>query len=595
MAHLLLLDDQLAAQRVFPSILERGDHSCDVASTPDEAWVLLDTHVGYDLAVVELRLGGGADGFVFLEKVRADPFFRTLPVVIYTAVSERKAVRAALDYRPRNYLIKPYEDELILQEIAKAQEQSWLRALVPEPSAVVRRSGVTMEWIRDQRRALADALAGMESGLRAFFPPLPADVPEAGAARADTVSATGTPEECARFAADVAGLADLATAASAPGIARWLAGVTGPPADAGAAAALAALCARAARIVRLGSSPDRDERAGDARAASRSAGRARAEERRTASLDEAERQEQQRWIGADLSAGPLVDPQTVKARAAALPGCPVIASVAAAFQMAASANLASLASVQHLVLRDPGLAGQILISANRLNRDDGDAISSLRGAVGWLGNARLQALGRSLVTIDEENLAPLSWTQFWMFQVAVAHLAEFVCQALEQEHLARTAYNAGLMHDLGQLVLLKLHPYAFRAITRHARRHEVPRPVAERRFLGCEVREIGEAFALKHGLPAAYTEAIRCADQPENAIRHRDLVAVVALARHLCLRYQIGECGEWTGALARNPEDTTAWPILNERVFPGFNWRRFSLQAHARILRLKNELRGRPR
>ncbi|EIQ00312.1 response regulator with CheY-like receiver, AAA-type ATPase, and DNA-binding domains [Opitutaceae bacterium TAV1] len=587
MAHLLLLDDQLAAQRVFPSILERGDHSCDVASTPDEAWALLDAHVQFDLVVMELRFGGGADGFAFLRKVRADPFFQGLPIVVYTGVSDRKTVRAALDCRPQNYLIKPYEDDLIHQEIAKAFEQGWLRALAPDPSAAAQRSGVTVESIRGQRESLATALGDMETGLRQFVPPGEPD----GARPGEAVA--GAEEARSRFTARIATLADLAAAAVTPGIGRWLAGLTGPPADASAAAALAELFARARRVVE--SSPDRGERAAATREALRRAADARAEQARRASVGEAERQEQRRWAAADLSAGPLVEPQALLARAAALSGCPVIASVAAAFQMAVSANLASLASVQHLVLRDPGLAAQILISANRLNRDDGDAISSLRGAVGWLGNARLQALGRSLVTADEDHLAPLSWTQFWMFQVGVAHLAEFVCEALEQEHLARTAYNAGLMHDIGQLVLLKLHPYSFRAITEHARRREVARAGAEQRFFGCTAREVGETFALRHGLPGAYAEVIRRANQPENAIRNRDLVAIVALARHLCLRYQIGDCGEWTGDLPRHLEDTTAWPILNEQVFPGFNWRKFSAQAHARILRLKNELRGRPR
>ncbi|RRJ98059.1 response regulator [Opitutaceae bacterium TAV4] len=601
MPHLLLLDDQLAAQRVFLSILERDDHRCDVATTPAEAWALLCAQVRYDLAVVELKLGGGGNGMEFIRQVRTHPLLRDLPLVVYTMVSERKVVRTALDYLPQNYLIKPYDDEIIHQEIAKATEQPWLASVITDEARALRQTDMTVEALRGKRSELAAALSAAAA---------PSDPGWASLADASHVGGSGDPPSNIILS----NLAALATEAAAPGIERWLrdlaaqvaapAGATPNVGDSGWPPGALENLVLAARLVRAsfeiirpgvgapedGASStsfffDTNTNTTNASAAARAA-----EEEESAQ----EEQERRRWqCASPTSDRPLVDPRSLLAQAAGLPGCPIIASVAAAFQMAVNAHLSNLSPIQHLVIRDPGLAAQILMSANRLDHDEIDPIGGLRSAVGWLGNARLQALCRSLVMVDERHLRPLSWTQFWMFQVGVAHMAEFVCQALEWGHMVRPAYNAGLMHDIGQLVLLRLHPCSFQAITRHARHCQVPREEAERRYLGCTAREAGEALARTHRLPENYTEVIRHAGHPEMALRHRDLVAVVSLARYLCLKYQIGDCGEWAGDLPAKVEETSAWPILNEQVYLGFNWRRFTMQAHLRIQRLKNELRGR--
>lgn len=581
MAHLLLLDDQSAAQRVFRSILERDDHHCDIAITSAEAWALLTSRVRYDLVVVELKLGGGDNGLNFVRRVRGNPLFQHLPLVVYTMVSDRRIVRKALEFRLQNYLIKPYEDEILLQEIARGLEQNWLSSVLAPASQTARQTTQTEETLREKRIELANAL----NKIATTPPPMPGD----DEPRPDPLAAPMT----------------LAAEAGAPGIEQWLRELsrrmTVPSADASGPQAagmdngspetqeVLKIAARMAQIAATeGDASDTGALSAEALTATLAADLAEEEE---ATLEE--KQERRRWLCAPPVGEPLVDRRSVLAQAAGLPGCPIIASRAAAFQMTVNAHLSNLSPIQHLVTRDPGLAAQILMSANRLNHDDMDPINGIRTAVGWLGNVRLQAMCKSLVTVEERCLRPLSWAQFWMFQMGVACMSEFVCQALEWTHMTRPAYNAGLMHDIGQLVLLRLHPHGFQAITRHARHCKVLREEAERRFLGCTAREAAEVLARNQRLPESYIEVIRHAGHPGQALRHRDLVAVVSLARHLCLKYQIGDCGEWSGDLPAKVEDTAAWPILNEQIYLRFNWRRFTMQAHLRIQRLKNELRGR--
>src|SRR5690606_32551564 len=144
----------------------------------------------------------------------------------------------------------------------------------------------------------------------------------------------------------------------------------------------------------------------------------------------------------------------------ALPGCPVVDSIAASFQMSANGHPTSLSPLLDLVQRDPGLTAEVLIAANRLKRsgEDNDAlpIEEPRMAVGMLGELRLATLGGGLVSVQERLLlAPprFSWPAFRMFQLGSARLARWVCGYLDLPSIEAAAYTAGLMHDLGKLLL----------------------------------------------------------------------------------------------------------------------------------------------
>ena len=70
----------------------------------------------------------------------------------------------------------------------------------------------------------------------------------------------------------------------------------------------------------------------------------------------------------------VFDPATLQKQIDALPGCPVIDTVAAAFQMAADGRAASMSQVMDLVTIDPGLCAQVLVAANRVGHDEMTAI-----------------------------------------------------------------------------------------------------------------------------------------------------------------------------------------------------------------------------
>jgi hypothetical protein len=199
-----------------------------------------------------------------------------------------------------------------------------------------------------------------------------------------------------------------------------------------------------------------------------------------------------------------------------------------------------------------------------------------------------------LVTAEERmmDVPPCNWTSFWIFQVGVARMARYTCRYLEFNSLEPRAYAAGLLHDLGKLLLVHLHPVGFRAVLDYAKREVVPLSVAEDKFLGCSTREMAAHFAEKHGLLPSYANVMRWVDAPVEATEDTILVASVSLARELCRQNRVGWSGEFLPNAARPISETPGWQVLSQRVFPSFDLEKFEAEAHAECRELKMELQG---
>jgi HD-like signal output (HDOD) protein len=303
------------------------------------------------------------------------------------------------------------------------------------------------------------------------------------------------------------------------------------------------------------------------------------------------------WVDANVDRdGPVVPSGTIEAESDHLATCPVIDTVLAAFQMSADRTGSNLQQSIDLVVQDPGLAFTVLTAANKLHHDEMTAIEDIAGAVSLMGSERVAALVRQIPTAREETmlLPPLSWPQFWRFQIGVGRLARATCEYLQFSNSVPVAYTAGLLHDIGRLILLHLQPYAFEAIQRYSRDRHVPLAIAERRYLGCDTRDLGERLARRLGLPERCCAVIKWVDRPTEADSGEvgDLVCSVALARELCRHHHIGFAGDLATVNPPPIEQTPAWAAIRPRLFPGFRMTEFEIQIRRVCADLKQALHG---
>jgi len=560
MANVLLLDHSEVAGRAMAGILARGNHRCVVAGNTGEAWDRLWELVRIDLLFLELRLQS-ENAMFFIQRLRADGIFKRLPVVVYTNVEDHDSIKKALALGVQNYLIKPYNDDHVYREIAKACANPWLNLHFEEEKSFCAQMGLRPDKLRQLRQEL---MTGLERAA-ALFP--------AFAEKQDRFGAL----------AQITALSGAAEAAGVWAVVELLQELQGK-AEAGNWAAFMQRkddFEHAARLLYCYLNPAHVPDG------------LLTESEREARL---EAEQRELWLGRDVKRlGLIVGRQEVEKLLDSLPGCPVMDTVAAAFQMATEKRAAGLSQVMEIVAEDTGLTAQVLVAANRLEREERTPIEDPRTAITLLGDVRLSTLAKALPLVPERRLQfpPITWAHFRMFQAGVARLARYVCTHLEYRALAANAYTAGLLHDVGKLLLLKLYPFAFQAIAGYARHEGALLAEAEQKYIGITTRELGERFARKSGLPLPFCNVIRWVETPESAAEDVELVAIVSLARDVCLHNHVGYCGDTPKDFCPPIEETAAWRVLQGRVFPSFDLGKFEALAHAYCKELKLELSGR--
>jgi HD-like signal output (HDOD) protein len=89
-------------------------------------------------------------------------------------------------------------------------------------------------------------------------------------------------------------------------------------------------------------------------------------------------------------------------------------------------------------------------------------------------------------------------------------------------------YSCGLLHDLGQVVMLDGLGERYAAVVQKAHDEEVPTFIAERREFGFNHTAVGTLVATRWGLPKPVTEAIQFHHGPREAVRDNPVVSLVA-------------------------------------------------------------------
>jgi HD-like signal output (HDOD) protein len=199
--------------------------------------------------------------------------------------------------------------------------------------------------------------------------------------------------------------------------------------------------------------------------------------------------------------------------------------------------------------RDPPLAAQVLRAVNVFG---GSAVTSVKRTLVTLGYpAFRQLMGPAAILArlgqppPEASFDPL---EFWSHALQTAHASLLVSRAARLgEH--ENHFLAGLLHDLGKLVVARLLPARFKAL-RETEAGGAPRDAAETETLGTGHAEIGACVAERWGLAPAIAEAARHHHDAPAALENLQLPREAAVVAALC-------------ALSRNGSRPADWaPFL---------------------------------
>lgn len=261
-------------------------------------------------------------------------------------------------------------------------------------------------------------------------------------------------------------------------------------------------------------------------------------------------------------------PPTLEQVAGAVAEVPALSLTVQRVMEACSGGDADARAVSEMILADQGLTANVLKLANSAYYGHPRRVTTVTDAVVLMGMSAIRSLAVSSHTsrLLSRPLPGYAMARgdLWRHSLAVA----FVSRRIAAETAAapvEEAFVAGLLHDLGKVVLSDFLGDAFDELTLTAHRRRIPLYVAELEMLGFDHADLGARIAAEWRFPAPLVEAIGVHHRPAEAIVAPALAHTVCMADAACLMVAAG-AGPEAVPLAVDPASFDATGISRERL-----------------------------
>src|SRR6185503_7727833 len=105
----LLIDDEQFYFKLIRKTLKEAEYDLEYAQSGNDGLAKIPVY-NPELLIVDLKLPG-MDGFQVLERLRRDPKFAHIPVIVITAQDELSEKLKAFELGADDYLVKPFQPE----------------------------------------------------------------------------------------------------------------------------------------------------------------------------------------------------------------------------------------------------------------------------------------------------------------------------------------------------------------------------------------------------------------------------------------------------------------------------------------------------
>ncbi len=227
-----------------------------------------------------------------------------------------------------------------------------------------------------------------------------------------------------------------------------------------------------------------------------------------------------------------------------LPTLPTVYSKVAALVNDPRTTAAQVAKV---VETDQAISSKVLRLVNSSFFGFSRRISSIQQAVVLLGynTIRNTVLSVSIVKVFGENASNLfDLKGFWKHSIGTALLAKLLDRHLNLEQ-GEESFAAGVLHDLGKLVLSKYFPEELDSALQVAQQEQIPLFEAERKVMGVSHAEVGEYLADRWNLPYGLVESIALHHSPGVLRSNPKLVSLIHVSNIFAREMQLGFNGDF--------------------------------------------------
>ncbi|MCE5314487.1 MAG: HDOD domain-containing protein [Armatimonadota bacterium] len=202
------------------------------------------------------------------------------------------------------------------------------------------------------------------------------------------------------------------------------------------------------------------------------------------------------------------------------------------------------------VMLDQSLSTKVLRLANSAYFGRRNKAENITEAVVTLGFGSVRNLAASASVVEAlfpKRMFPgFNWQDMWSHSVTCAVAAESIysCMAGHVAGNNESAFLAGLLHDVGKLIIARALPQRFLQIVEACRDYNFEMVRAENNILSTTHCKIGFDLAQQWDFPEKISAGIAYHHIPEDACEHEDLARAVhagnLLAKRLGKNYVVG-------------------------------------------------------
>ena len=206
----------------------------------------------------------------------------------------------------------------------------------------------------------------------------------------------------------------------------------------------------------------------------------------------------------------------------------------------------SFGDFSDIIGTDPNLAARILRIANSPFYGLDEKVETITHALGIVGIDQVTELALAAVMVQWFKGVPkdlVNMHSFWMHSIGCGLAARTLAKNMDERHV-EPYYIAGMLHDVGSLIIYKEVPEKAQEILTRCKNEGLPQSTVEEEVLGFTHAQVGAIVFSKWGLPRSLIEAVQFHHYPSRAQEHPLFPAIVHLADVIAYEMNLGTGGE---------------------------------------------------
>jgi len=261
----------------------------------------------------------------------------------------------------------------------------------------------------------------------------------------------------------------------------------------------------------------------------------------------------------------LLAHQPLKQLAARIDSLPSLPTLYAELVEALKSEDSSVQQIGDIISKDPGLTTKILKMVNSSFFGLLQRVSNPAKAVSLLGLDLVQTIVLASGTFEKFNklkLKGVSIERMWDHAMATALLAKTIAQeACLDRADVDTAFMAGLLHDIGKLLIAANMPDEYRSVTDHMSANGCSMASSENQMIGTTHAAIGAYLLGLWGLPDPIIEAVALHHDPGSASAKRIGASAIA---HIADAFANAGCHLGDSGDLRKDLDGLDWAFIEQ-------------------------------